>query len=720
MKPILLTLFVVLSSFVYGQVSNDFTRIVCAGEMPEDFKTAFSDKYKSDLAHNDVESNLSRRDAVEFAVLTNYTNHRLLTGGTVMYGDHLSTYANDILSKLLVNNPDLRQELRVYTIKSNQVNAYSTNQGIIYVTLGLFGKVENEAQLAYVLAHEISHYNKRHVLQSFENHKEIWAKGGSYRNLNKEERSLTAFKYSREAEFEADKEGLTYYKDAGYEIGEIYKGFDGLLHGYLPIKQQPYSWGKLENDSFKISDHYLIDSCAAIKEVEDVDDESLTHPNVQRRKRAIKKIIAKDSMSINGVVFQIISQKEFVAIQDLARFEMVNTFLRQGKYAGGLYHIQMMLDDYPDHPFLKRAELMCWYGMQKMAANQQKSVYSTGYRKVEGQEQAVYYFAAKMPRRGINVLATKFIWEQTDGMVMDSFVTIIRRQSLEHLAQSVDSDFLLTSYDKPKVKSSKRKRKPKKISFVKIAFVELFKNESFKAQYDEAFANNTKKEEEEDLEYEDDKSERLSDSYVQGVSSYYGLSSVNKLLYISPKFYRIDLRKDLDQRLVSSENEQTDLQERSEKLSKMAGIDLVTLNGPNPVEKNTEAFNDYVTIQDWLREESLYEGTGFFSHASLALPQIREKYGTDYLGVNYVSHFTERNQFNGTYLFLSIITFYPLPLYLYWQLRPLHNLEYNFIVFDLKAGDIGFFDIKSFSAKYKRGIINAHLYNSFNQLNRLR
>jgi hypothetical protein len=321
----------------------------------------------------------------------------------------------------------------------------------------------------------------------------------------------------------------------------------------------------------------------------------------------------------------------------------------------------------------------------------------------------------------MNVLATKFVWEQTEGMEQDSFVITIRRQSLSQLGEAVKSDYLLLEYPTEDLNddNSKNKKRPKNVDFVRIAFVELFKNESFKKQYDAVFGISHVDEQVED-ESEEEQEVLITDNYVQGVSSYYGLSNVDRLLYLSPKFFRIDLSKELDQRLLSSDREQTDLHNRTERLSKMAGIDLIMLDKPDAENRNTEIFNDFSQIQDWIREESLYNGRCFYSFSSQALPQIRETYGTDYLGINYVSHFTERNPFNGGYLILSLITFYPLPLYLYWQLKPLHNLEYNFAVFDLKEGDIGFYDIKSFSARYKKGTINAHLYNSFNQLNRQR
>lgn len=52
-------------------------------------------------------------------------------------------------------------------LNSDHVNAYSAPGGYVFVTKGLLARVENEAQLAGVLAHEIAHVTKRHALRVY-------------------------------------------------------------------------------------------------------------------------------------------------------------------------------------------------------------------------------------------------------------------------------------------------------------------------------------------------------------------------------------------------------------------------------------------------------------------------------------------------------------------------------------------------------------------------
>ena len=56
------------------------------------------------------------------------------------------------------------QDLRVYTVRNPWFNAMMAPNGMMQVWTGLLLRVENEAQLAAVLGHEIGHYVQRHSL----------------------------------------------------------------------------------------------------------------------------------------------------------------------------------------------------------------------------------------------------------------------------------------------------------------------------------------------------------------------------------------------------------------------------------------------------------------------------------------------------------------------------------------------------------------------------
>lgn len=76
----------------------------------------------------------------------------------------LDRYLDDLMKRL--GRASRRPEL-VYTcrlINSSEINAYSLPGGEVYVTTGLLGFVEDESELASVLAHEVGHIDGRHIM----------------------------------------------------------------------------------------------------------------------------------------------------------------------------------------------------------------------------------------------------------------------------------------------------------------------------------------------------------------------------------------------------------------------------------------------------------------------------------------------------------------------------------------------------------------------------
>jgi hypothetical protein len=79
----------------------------------------------------------------------------------------LNEYVNK-LGKALASNserPDIRWTFMV--LDDPSVNAFSAPGGYVFVTTGLLKAVENEAQLAGVLGHEIGHVTGRHALDGY-------------------------------------------------------------------------------------------------------------------------------------------------------------------------------------------------------------------------------------------------------------------------------------------------------------------------------------------------------------------------------------------------------------------------------------------------------------------------------------------------------------------------------------------------------------------------
>jgi len=110
---------------------NNYTTLQAKGDIPEDFKEYTYTKIANDV--KDQKSGLTLAQRSVFIEGTRYSIDKILHSGYVVYGDEISEYVTEIANKLLANNPELLAKLRFYTIKSNSTNAFSTDQGIVFV-----------------------------------------------------------------------------------------------------------------------------------------------------------------------------------------------------------------------------------------------------------------------------------------------------------------------------------------------------------------------------------------------------------------------------------------------------------------------------------------------------------------------------------------------------------------------------------------------------------
>ena len=113
-------------------------------------------------------------------------------------------------------------------IESDDFNAFSAPGGYVLITKGLYRKLDNEAQLAGVLGHEIAHVVKKHQLKVIQK-QELLNLGANFLSskLGKNNRTaqkvigsgaeISARKLDKDAEFEADNIGMVLATRAGYE-----------------------------------------------------------------------------------------------------------------------------------------------------------------------------------------------------------------------------------------------------------------------------------------------------------------------------------------------------------------------------------------------------------------------------------------------------------------------------------------------------------------------
>lgn len=146
-------------------------------------------------------------------------------------------YLNEVGTKVVhvCDRQDIDYHFTV--IESDQINAFAAPGGYVYFYTGLLREMENEAEMAAVMAHEISHVVARHgakrlqaALGATMAYELIFGKSDSkaLQAAIGVGMGLAFAGYSREAEREADNFGIQYMVKAGYNPQGAVTMFDKL------------------------------------------------------------------------------------------------------------------------------------------------------------------------------------------------------------------------------------------------------------------------------------------------------------------------------------------------------------------------------------------------------------------------------------------------------------------------------------------------------------
>ena len=149
----------------------------------------------------------------------------------LLKNDFANAYVTTLGERILAHSDPVPFEFKFSIVRSSAINAFATPGGYVYLNQGLITLVENEGELAGVLAHEIAHINGRHVAELVDRSQKISYStlaailagaflGGAATSAIASFSVATAatlnLKYSREHEEAADRMGMSYLVAAGY------------------------------------------------------------------------------------------------------------------------------------------------------------------------------------------------------------------------------------------------------------------------------------------------------------------------------------------------------------------------------------------------------------------------------------------------------------------------------------------------------------------------
>ncbi len=725
---VFLAFFTVSNTVNAQQNFNDYKTLASVGTIPNDFTQMTYEKIKVDLKND--RTTLKGQNEKIFLEGIHYSIDELLHSGVVIYGDEITMYLNSIAQKLLKDDATLQKELRFYTLKSNVTNAFSTDQGIVFVTTGLISQLTSEAQLAFVLAHEILHYTEKHVVETFD-----WKN-----KTNRGDRTIERLsQYSKEKELDADRLGLKMYQAAGYSKDEILPTFDVLMFSYLPFDELEIPKTYFNTDYMFVPETMFSKEKYPIKAVEDDDDSKSSHPNIKKRKESVEKEMGL--LSNWGKTTSFLGDEKFKYIRKIARFESIRNDVIDANYADAVYSIFLLEKEYPNSIYLHRMKAKAWLGMAQM---KEANKLTSSLQKVsdyEGEVAELHFFLRKLDKIALITLALRqvedirkkqptdkeiqLIWERmvktttiTEKFDLKAFSSFkfaeakleyekIKADTISKVEKTTEN---LSKYEK--IKKKKNTDDPENFDndkFYLYGISDIIKSEEFIATYVRFQKENDALREQEAKEDLMSRAEKKKMNQKEEENQI--RVDANDLIFVEPIVYRYKHGR-IDK--IKSEKLGEDFVNIIEKTATDLDMNVTTISSSNLKKLGTPGFNERAVLLSYLQQITNEEQIDVFPVDYSLLSDIQTNYGTSKVMFSILEH-SYQPKFSAV-LFSSIL-FFPAAFVVFpLEILMGNETDLNVIIMDIDEGGIAGGQFYHYKEPLSNLSIGAHLYDVLTQV----
>lgn len=689
----------------------------------------------------------SKRIEKEFIEVNDYYIDRFLNSGMVITSSPATNYISLVADKLLSGNSELRSKLKFYLVYTTEVNAFTFTNGMIFVNVGLFARLKNEAQLAYILSHEIAHFQLQHSFEKYTMNEEV--------NSNEDEKEfleIVLSKFSRDKEFEADKVGFQLFMNSGYRLAEAKEVFDVLHEADFPLENKSIPKTVFEGKYLKIPKSFYSDSLISIALPIEENDTNSTHPNSKKRKELIEGFIP--SGSTDGKDF-LVSSTQFEAIKNAAQIELSPAYLLEGNYISSLYNTEILLSRFPNNEILIENKIKAIYFL---LANINFGTAHTIIhipRKVNGEIRKFHQLFKKLNSEEVNALGLRIAWDlhkaypynkeikrYCDGITY--FFAEKVSSSLNYFAplNTYNEDSIQSFYTKTvtEVKQKRytgnttiRKDPKRKENFAKfsmcdylgdIEFNGTFKEIALRVSENKNSVSNEINLETDELEStageKDNKKKKPSKSKLKSDEDFDPTVKIQKILIIDISSFNIDLRSKKPIQYREQKSKQLELVQTVKEIGAMNNVEVVVFNPIKLTAQDSVLFNDRTILERW-RKERLANSTmpEILPTEYLDLEKLCERYGTPYVG--YITTGSIKVPNPNTAIMVSQLLytcFHPVlfVLAMYSSFTTEKESSIDFPIYNIKTGA----KVGTFGTSYQMGdhkdLFKAEFYNFFHSI----
>lgn len=704
-------LFLVFSVICSAQqnLKKDYEPLKSKGELPAVFTQNIRNVIKQDITELKIKKETDKGLKSTFLTASNYQIERIVRSGNTLINDEVTAYLNKITDVILKDNPTLRKQLNVFTLKSSVVNAYSFDKGYIFIDIGLIAQAETEAQLAFIICHEISHYTKQHHINSYVKNAEIDQK--NY-NGHSEDRLIEKCQYSKENESEADIEGFKLYERTTYNLKQAEKAFDMLQYAHLPFELVEFKKSYFETQNFILPKKYFLPQVSAIKDNSNEDDTKQTHPNTKKRKQAIGDIVSnRDNTSrVNSVL----GQDKFEYIRDLSRMELCRLYLKNRDYPNALYAAYIMSLKYPANEYIIEVISKCLYAITlydkgEITYGNESNLENgfTAYGEVESYPQQLYHLISKMPENEWTILSLNYVYRAHKQFsenksllaISDSLFSIMKRTKwgISEFArvpkkEPVKKDSVIV-VEAPLETSSKteliatlqkeRNSRSDDTIYYKEVFVDLFVS-------DREFADKFPASGLTDSNSETTNYNSYSSTTYSRKKNMQGTIKVQKVVLLEPFFIKVDETKREEIQYISSDEKQENYSKTLSDCAQKLEFEIITIDPGLLQASEVDKINDYSVINDWFDEKFDTDKEKLKILNTDDIESVIKKYGTPYVLKTGIATVTTISGSKRTYF-------------------------YGFL-FDIRKNELIYRKYEYFKTKDRKDLVNAKTYQMLYEL----
>lgn len=718
----------------------------CGGDIPVALKNNTSAIVQENMKkiRSQKSDRRTKRDELEHSIRVGFMEEELLTGGQILYGEPMSEFVEQVGMKVLEGHADLKEKLQFYVLRSHVPNAYATSGGLVFVSIGLLARIENEAQLAVILAHEIQHYVQRHAFQTF---KDVQKAKKDFDGQALDEKLNNLYRFSKDQEVEADDLGYKMISKTQYNLEEGIYGFEVLKYSAYPFLE-----AKMTIDSFG-SPYYLFPKSHFEKLDQEIDkaekankasdDKELlnanqTHPHLDMRIMALKDRVEKSQSG--GKELYVVGKAAFQEMQKIARHELLLLFMRRADYGRAFYLTRVFEILYGQTPFISKVKSNAIYAIlvHKLSGHDLEK-YGCEVVSNRGMWRELSASLKLFDAKELSAFTLRVLWLELLKNPDDEFLQRIWDESLQLIQKKALLDVkALVQYQlptevepsNPSLKDavdekadqllSRPSRRARTGESTKVAgeyyMASLYglpqqdklkqKVEQASIDYDAWLSNRDARKE------VAKRAEEEKNRYHRSNRDYKGM------VLMQPHFTQYDgkLYSDNERNFFAEERSKLRITDIWKNVAKSSGENLTILENKAKKNLKTEDVNRYTQVNDWIMERLNNDSNEMILFYSQYVDEVMKDFGTPLVGWTGYEYTVYKRPLDVNGLLTSIMFFPYLPVYLYFQLQTDGITKQFTAVFNTQTSKQVFKLNQERTSKLKEDFLKAHVYETLYEI----